>query len=62
MMITLDMVKELNAMVANSILKPTLASKAIAYISVADIDEVEDFDSMSTSEAVDYVLDIVRYS
>lgn len=61
-MITLDMVKELNAMVANSILKPTLASKAIAYINVADIDEIEDFDSMSTSEAVDYVLDIVRYS
>lgn len=56
------MVKELNVMVANSMLKPNLASKAISYISVADIDEIEDFDSMSTSEAVDYVLDIVRYS
>jgi hypothetical protein len=41
-MITLDMVKELNVMVANSMLKPTLASKAIAYISVADIDEIEE--------------------
>ena len=61
-MITLDMVKELNVMVANSMLKPTLASKAISYISVADIDEIEDFDSMGTREAVDYVLDIVGWA
>jgi hypothetical protein len=57
-----EMIKELNVMVDNSMIRPTLASKAIEYISVNDINEIEDFDSMSTSEAVDYVLDIVRYS
>lgn len=60
-MITLEMIKELNVMVANAMIKPTLASKAIEYISVSDIEEIEDFSSMNTSEAVDYVLDIVRY-
>ena len=60
-MITLDMIKELNAMVANSMIQPTLASKAITYISQADADEIDDFDCMKTSEAVDMVLDIVRY-
>lgn len=56
-----EMIKELNVMVDNSMIRPTLASKAIEYISVDDINEIEDFDSMDVTEAVDYVLDIVRY-
>ena len=55
-----EMIKELNVMVDNSMIRPTLASKAIEYISVDDINEIEDFDSMDVTEAVDYVLDIVR--
>ena len=60
-MITLEMIKELNAMVDTCILRPTLASKAIKYISQADQDEIDEFDYMSVTEAVDSVLDIVRY-
>jgi len=60
-MITLEMIKELNAMVDTSILRPTLASKAIEYISQADQDEIDEFDYMAVTEAVDSVLDIVRY-
>ena len=57
-----EMIKELNVMVDNSMIRPTLASKAIEYISIDDINEIEDLDSMDVSEAVDYILDIVRYS
>ena len=60
-MITLEMIKELNVMVDNSIIRPTLASKAIEYISQADQNEIDEFDYMSVTEAVDSVLDIVRY-
>jgi len=56
-----EMIKELNVMVDNSMIRPTIASKAIEYISVDDINEIEDFDSMDVTEAVDYILDIVRY-
>ena len=56
-----EMIKELNVMVDNSMIRPTIASKAIEYISVDDINEIKDFDSMDVTEAVDYILDIVRY-
>jgi hypothetical protein len=42
-------------------IRPTLASKAIEYISQADQNEIDEFDYMSVTEAVDSVLDIVRY-
>jgi len=60
-MITLEMIKELNAMVDTSIIRATLASKAIQYIEQADQDEIDEFDYMSVTEAVDSVLDTVRY-
>lgn len=55
-----EMIKEIEAMKDCRLVKPTLAYDAIAYLEVDDINEIEDFESMSVTEAVDYVLDIVR--
>lgn len=60
MMITLDMVKELNVMVAHGMIEPSIAWDAIAYIAHADVDEIDEFESMTTTEAVDMVIEIVK--
>ncbi len=60
MMITLDMVKELNVMVEHRMIEPRLAWDAIAYIANADADEIDEFESMKATEAVDMVIEIVK--
>lgn len=59
-MITLDMVKELNVMVAHRMIEPSIASRALEYIANADADEIDEFESMKATEAVDMVIEIVK--
>lgn len=56
---TNEMIKELDVMGLHGIIRLTKAAKAISYIKLADAAEIEEFESMSVTEAVDYVLEIV---
>ena len=55
-MIIREMIKELDVMLANGLIKNAAYCNAVEALNNSDQDEIDDFDYMGVSEAVDLVL------